>query len=617
MNLNLNASKRETELQKLLNDERTRAEQHKINYQLLKAEHKRLQEEFNAAQFTLRDAANAIQDDKHHREENELLMKDVERELIEAKSKINELQSQILTPLEIEVIKKKCEDECYQTFADSLKKAEDEAAKYSEDYRTLVYKMTAFQTESEQVMLAFQATLSELKLQNDIEVSQLRKRCEAAEKKVFDQEVRKSDTRRVQDREIIILKERVKGLQQELKDKQDNLAQQLILFEEHRKECSQKLSSLHNQLRSTEMEKSSLKEELERVEKQLKDLYDENSKLRMELSDSKAIGNRLQVNVNDLEKKLKLEAIDQHDNLQKEKDEWENEYDNLNHLVKELKLELEVAEKQITKQDEKQVKQQHLIQELQTSQIQEKEIINQLNIKIMELETQLKKAKDETTKREEAQNSLKSLLSDLEVRVDEKQRMVDRWHDKYVACQQETEKLRSYVKMMNDAENQLLERNKELNDALSLIQRKQSTSEEYKSLSRLKRRNSKLNEKLNRVTKTSKKKMKKYSKLIVKLRNKLDLQKAEMDQLTIEKEALRCGVPHEIHKIVTKKLHNLQQRNDEFRQILNLYGGNSSIPEPGFKAKSYIYQSDHAPKEDSRLQRDCISRPKSISQKSK
>ncbi|ESO89922.1 hypothetical protein LOTGIDRAFT_164617, partial [Lottia gigantea] len=80
----------ETELQKLLADERMRSEQHKTNYQQLKTEHSRLQEEYWQLQNEVR---TTIEESRIVQEKYKTMYDQTRQELADKVAEIEDLKS--------------------------------------------------------------------------------------------------------------------------------------------------------------------------------------------------------------------------------------------------------------------------------------------------------------------------------------------------------------------------------------------------------------------------------------------------------------------------------------------------------------------------------------------
>ncbi|KAF4080942.1 hypothetical protein AMELA_G00155210 [Ameiurus melas] len=83
----------DTELQKMLIDERMRCENHKTNYQTLKAEHSRLQGEYTRAQGELR---RMLSEKQAAQEKLQLLLAELRREVLEKTRELEELRLQVV-----------------------------------------------------------------------------------------------------------------------------------------------------------------------------------------------------------------------------------------------------------------------------------------------------------------------------------------------------------------------------------------------------------------------------------------------------------------------------------------------------------------------------------------
>ncbi|XP_078091352.1 centrosomal protein of 83 kDa isoform X2 [Mustelus asterias] len=122
LNAGAGLSGTDTELQKMLIDERMRCEHHKTNYQTLKAEHTRLQDEYTKAQHELK---RLNMDKQSTQEKFQLLLAELRGELLDKTREQEELKMQVLTPHKLELLKAQIQQELEAPMRERFRKQEE------------------------------------------------------------------------------------------------------------------------------------------------------------------------------------------------------------------------------------------------------------------------------------------------------------------------------------------------------------------------------------------------------------------------------------------------------------------------------------------------------------
>ncbi|XP_070265678.1 centrosomal protein of 83 kDa isoform X4 [Myotis yumanensis] len=158
-------------LQSMLIEERLRCEQHKTNYQTLKAEHNRLQDEYTKSQNELKRLLNEKQTNQ---EKFQLLFEELRGELLEKAKDLEEIKLQVLTPQNLELFRAQIRQELETPMRERFRSLDEEVEKYRAEYNKLRYENTFLKSEFEHQKGEFARTLEEEKIKYESEVKELK-----------------------------------------------------------------------------------------------------------------------------------------------------------------------------------------------------------------------------------------------------------------------------------------------------------------------------------------------------------------------------------------------------------------------------------------------------------
>ncbi|XP_058424641.1 centrosomal protein of 83 kDa isoform X3 [Diceros bicornis minor] len=161
----------QSEFQKMLIDERLRCEHHKTNYQTLKAEHTRLQDEYIKSQNELKHLLNEKQT---HQEKFQLLLEELRGELVEKTKDLEEMKLQVLTPQKLELLRAQIQQELETPMRERFRNLDEEVEKYRAEYNKLRYEHTFLKSEFEHQKEEFARILEEEKIKYESEVKELK-----------------------------------------------------------------------------------------------------------------------------------------------------------------------------------------------------------------------------------------------------------------------------------------------------------------------------------------------------------------------------------------------------------------------------------------------------------
>ncbi|KAJ3612231.1 hypothetical protein NHX12_020507 [Muraenolepis orangiensis] len=302
----------EMELQKMLIDEGMRCENHKTNYQTLKAEHTRLQDEFMRVQGELK---GLLGDRQAQQEKLQLLLAELRGELLDKTRQLEESKLQVMTPQRLDLLTVQLQQEMEAPVRERYNKLQEEAERYRSEYSKLRYDYTLFKSQSDYQ----HQELSRLEREKEDLVAQ------------YQGSDPSRDARRVEAllREKAQLHLRLKSLEAEvveLRALKDNSGQQAENV--HRIQVRQ-LAESQSAIKSLEAERQSVRLQLERVENELRLAHEQNSQLTGRLHKAEREVNTLTCQVESMKHSHKLEQANVRLECSRTKGEMERERDTL------------------------------------------------------------------------------------------------------------------------------------------------------------------------------------------------------------------------------------------------------------------------------------------------
>uniref|UniRef100_A0A4W6CGA0 Centrosomal protein 83 n=1 Tax=Lates calcarifer TaxID=8187 RepID=A0A4W6CGA0_LATCA len=157
----------EMELQKMLIDERMKCENHRTNYQTLKAEHASLQDEFTRAQGELK---RLLSDRQAQQEKLQLLLAELRGELLDKTRELEELRLQVMTPQRLELLRAQVQQEMEAPVRERFNKLEEETEKYRSEYNKLRYEYTFLKSQFDHQREEHAHILEERRIRYEAEV---------------------------------------------------------------------------------------------------------------------------------------------------------------------------------------------------------------------------------------------------------------------------------------------------------------------------------------------------------------------------------------------------------------------------------------------------------------
>ncbi|KAK6994788.1 centrosomal protein of 83 kDa-like isoform X1 [Biomphalaria glabrata] len=604
----------ETELQKLLSDEKARAEKHKINYQQLKVEHTCLQEKLLELEA---ENKSTLEESRLVKEKYLSMFEACSRELAEKVAEINELKTKMITPQRLELIKSQMLEDLEKIYIQKSRKQEDEVEEYRAAMSKLRYELSFLKAEYEHNQTEHVQQMQDLVKQHDIELTNLRQDRDATITKI--QTETGSDLQKVrvlqrdnaqlnlQVKELLNELEEVRALKEKLSLESDNI------MRTHTKQVSEQISTI----RSLESERESLKRQIESIHHELTAVITDQNKLRGELHEVETKNTILKNHAEETIHRSKVDLSNLKMDMLKQRGELEKERDRLRNELEDMKQQLDISQAKV-------LQLQHLLEEkerdavlrVQAAREEEFSKIVKVENEKFELETKLQemerrriddearrhadqeKANDRVSQANAAKDQAERELISIKARLGHMESLesqVERERSENSLLKSQVYKLQTEINGFHSAENELADSNMKIkNNAELLREELQMTKSQLEQLQnnhqvilmqqrsamaddrvqlegRIHELEEKLNESLAKYNRASviHKKLKTKTALITeKLKDKLMLLKAQNTELDLEKKALQKCVPFDKYNRLHKQWKDLWRRHNEFRTIL-------------------------------------------------
>ncbi|XP_036092404.1 centrosomal protein of 83 kDa isoform X2 [Rousettus aegyptiacus] len=324
----------QTEFQKMLIDERLRCDHHKTNYQTLKAEHTRLQDEYMKSQNELK---RLLIEKQSNQEKLQLLLEELRGELVEKTKDLEEMKMQVLTPQKLELLRAQIQQELETPMRERFRDLDEEVEKYRAEYNKLRYEHTFLKSEFEHQKEEFARILGEEKIKYESEIVRLEEDKEELHKQLLSVDPTK-DSKRTEQllREKVHLCQKLKGLEAEVAELRAEKENSGAQVENVQRIQVRQLAEMQATLRSLEAEKQSAKLQVERLERELQSSNEQNTVLISKLHKAEREINILTSKVKELKHSnkleitdIKLEAARAKSELERERNKIQSELDGL------------------------------------------------------------------------------------------------------------------------------------------------------------------------------------------------------------------------------------------------------------------------------------------------
>ncbi|XP_033746476.1 centrosomal protein of 83 kDa-like isoform X1 [Pecten maximus] len=609
----------ETELQKMLTDERMRSQMHRTNYEQLKQEHRRLQDEYSKLEDEIK---HTIEESKIVQEKYKTMYEQARNDLTCKSEQLEELRSKVVTPQRLEILKMQVVDDMEKTYKEKYHRQETELDEYKTTCTKLKYEIAFVKSEFEHDKLENQRILEEIQLQQEAEVSNLRKEREVTLTKMKTEGSLDSERVRVLQRENAQLHLKLKSLTREMEEIQAQREKQNFDVDHLNRVQAKQISEFTASIKSTETERESLRKQVEQLQRDLSSTGDTHNKLISRTHEVERENILLKNKADEVSHKSKVDLTNLKMDMLKQRGDLERDRDRLANLIDDLQTKLEISKHTIDQQSRGLAeKERESVRRVQGAREEEFEKFTKLESEKLAMETKLqeierrkideeaqKHAEREKTEeriraamdlkdiaerellviktklthsqstsdqleRERRENSeLKSKLNKVETELNTYMGNEHEMTDENIRLRNQVELLKEEVKLTKDQLHRIQD-----NHDLIVAQQKTAFTDDR---TQLELRVHELEDKLGTAQKKYQKacsvykKYKKRSQHVVEnTRDRLQLMEAKNEELQLEKKALESCVPQDTYNKLKKQWKDLQRRHGEFRRFLLSTGG--------------------------------------------
>ncbi|XP_040002768.1 centrosomal protein of 83 kDa isoform X2 [Xiphias gladius] len=592
----------EMEMQKMLINERMKCENHRTNYQTLKAEHSSLQDEFTRTQVEWK---RLLSDRQAQQEKLQLLLAELQGELLDKTRELEELRLQVMTPQRLELLRAQVQQEMEAPVRERFNKLEEETEKYRSEYNKLRYEYTFLKSQFDHQREEHAHIMDQKKIRYEAELSRLEKDREdlVAQYQGSDP---LCDGKRVEAllRDKAQLHLRLKGLESEvaeLRAQKEISGQQA---ENVQRIQIRQLSESQATVKSLEAEHQSLRLQLERTESELHLSDEQNSQLTGQLHKAEREVNSLTCQIESLKHSNKMEVASVKLECARSKGEVVRERDTLQGQMDGLQADVEVLKAAVERHKEVLVeKEREMVRKVQSAHEEEFHKIATLHEEKLELENRLaaleqqralKDAADhaqneereeclhsaqqgEESARREVQN-LRNKLQQQSSQLDE----LETQKAEIAELQQQNQDLGVQLGTLLHSERDLMETNQHLSETLDRVReelrmaRGQAQKSQHEADRMLEDRQVEWFEEKHKLQEREVELQEKYSQRKTltenkekRLQDKIQLLEAKIEELKLEAAATkkRSSFSEEQTQL-SRRLKELQRRHNEFRRLL-------------------------------------------------
>lgn len=605
----------ETELQKMLTDEKMRSEQHRTNYQTLKVEHTRLQDELLQIQGELR---NAIEESKLMQEKYKALLEEENIDKSNLHAEIEDLKTRIVTPQRMDVIRLQVSEELDRQYRDRFSKLDQDVERHRAEYNKIRYEYSFLKSEYEHDKLENARIIEEMKLQNEAEVLNLRKERENLLGR--QQSDMKQDTQKVRQlqRDNAQLHLKIKGLVSELDELRAQQEHKGLQTDQVTRLQVKQINEHASNLRSIQTERDALRLQCDNLMKELTSSSDTNIQLTNKIHQVEKENLVLKNRVEEVTHRGKIELSNMKMDLVKQKGELGRQVDRLTADLEDVQSALELSKHSLEQQAASLVeKERETVRRVQIAREEEWEKLTKVEDERLELETRLQELERRRLTEEAERHASRERINErirvtedlreaaeketitLRAKLDQQQSVMDQLESerqqnaglKSQLHQLETEMTNTvngeqeivtenYQLRTNLVEAQAEVRrlsdivNKDKNSVDTILaQQKAIWLEEKANVSRriqeLESVNSTLSSKYTQATTIHKKRKKRYVTYTRELKDKYQLLKAKYEHLQLENKGANKADPNNAEFTKLKRQYrDLCRRHEEFRNII-------------------------------------------------
>ncbi|XP_067284253.1 centrosomal protein of 83 kDa isoform X1 [Pseudorasbora parva] len=604
------------ELQKMLIDERMRCENHKTNYQTLKAEHTRLQDEYTRAQSELK---RLLSDRQVAQEKQQLLLAELRGELLDKTRELEELKLQVLTPQRLELLRAQVQQELEAPIRERFNKLQEEAENYRSEYNKLRYDLTFLKSEFDHQKEEHARVLEERRIRHEADVARLEH-----DKEDLATQLQSGDPARNGKRVEALLREkaqlhqRLKSLEAEVTELRAERNNSGAQAENVQRIQIRQLAESQAAVKALEAEKQSIRMQLDRTESELRLSQEQNTLLTGKLHKAEREINSLSSQVEEMKHTHKLELSNVKLEGVRAKGEIERDRDTLQCQVEGLQSDIEVMKSALERnKDLISEREREMVRRVQAAREEEIHKMATLQEEKLELENRLSELEQQRALQEATGNSQKEEweerlraaqlgeesvrkeLQNLRAKVQQQGQQLEELETSRAEnadLRQQNAELNLQIGALSHSESEILDTNNRLRESLERVRedlrsartQMERTQQEAERLveerrvewleekhklqdreAELREKYSQAKERLQRAAFAQKKRKTMTELKENKLQDKIQLLEAKIEELEIEASTAKKKSSYsEEHTQLSKRLKELQRRHNEFRRLL-------------------------------------------------
>nr|XP_030117281.3 centrosomal protein of 83 kDa [Taeniopygia guttata]XP_030117288.3 centrosomal protein of 83 kDa [Taeniopygia guttata] len=604
------------EILKLLMDEKMRSEHHKANYQTLRAEHLRLQEDYTKSQDELK---RLLVEKQAVHDKFQQLLADFQEQLLAKTQELEQVKQQVLTPQKLERLKAKIYEELESPMRERYQKLENEVEKYRTLYNKLRYDHTFLKSEFEHQKEEHAHILEEKKIKYEAEIARLDKDKEELHNQLLSIDPTR-DSKRVEalSREKAQLCQKLKALEAEVEELRAERHNCVVQAENVQRVQARQLAEMQTMMRSLEAEKKSAELQVDRIEKELQTSHEQNILLTSKLHKCEREVNSLTAQVKELKHShklevtnVKLEAARTKSEIERERNKIQSEMDGLLSDKEILTAAVERHKVLLVEKDRElirkvQAAKEEVFDNIAALQNEKLELENRLaDLEKMKLEQDSWRQSEKDQYEEKlravqmAEESSKKELQRLRLKIQQQAMQAEELEEKKCEnanLKQQINDIQLQLASLSQSEKDLLESNQKLKEIIERLkqecqharaqaekaQLETEKTSEYQRMEWLQEKHmltqriteyeekyKQMKNKLSRAAVAQKKRKTLNDNKQRRMHEKIELLEAKMEELEKENQVLnRQNVSSEEYARLQKRLKDLQRRHNEFRSII-------------------------------------------------
>ncbi|PAA87981.1 hypothetical protein BOX15_Mlig004511g3 [Macrostomum lignano] len=583
-----------------LSEERLRSDQHRSNFQLLKAKHSQLQEQYANLERQLK---TTLEESRAAQERLNDTLHAAKKERDDARAELEEAKLQGLNAQKLEMIKAQVTEDLELAYKDRYAQLSQESAYHRQEWNRLRYESAAARSDLEHAKAEHSRVIEELKLVHDAEVANLRRERDFLLQRQADSDP--ADRVRALYRENAQLLARLKALDSELEEARTGRDTEQQSAELRARTLERQLADCQSNVRQLNAERESLRQQLDDTGRELSEARALDLQLTGRSAEAEKNAAQLRSRLEELEHKAKLEMYNAKLQWTQERGAIERERDSLLAVRDDLQHRLSLAasklsrlerdaldrerqlarREQAVREEEWQARQQIESEkiaaegELQTARQKVAEVDSVIRAERERCQERVSRAESEAKASADERASLESRIERLERELRTQTEARDELESRLRRHEAEAAAAADTLDALEEAKSERLEAQRELRQVQATIERelRPEIRRLTEALAGAESAVEAKSREFNRAKEEWRKKKHKYSAAVRSARERAELAEAKECELGAQVEVLRKGVSHDEYNRVRKELRDLQRRLGDFRSVLMT----SRAPEPG------------------------------------